>query len=97
MNDTRTMSGPAEAVCRLLESLWDAGQRPDANQLLSEAGIRDAAETAKVLALDQWRRWHAGERVRAEDYLERFPQVAAAPEAALELIYGEMLVREELG
>jgi tetratricopeptide (TPR) repeat protein len=66
-------------------------------QLLADAGICDAAETATVLALDQWRRWHAGERVPAESYLERFPQVAATPEAALELIYGEMRVREELG
>jgi serine/threonine protein kinase/WD40 repeat protein len=59
--------------------------------------VRDAAGVARVLALDQWRRWKAGERISAENYLGRFPQVATDAEAALELIYGEMLVREELG
>jgi serine/threonine protein kinase/Tfp pilus assembly protein PilF len=97
VDEARTVTGTAETACRLLERLWDAGQRPDVTQLLTEAGIVDAAEAARVLALDQWRRWHVGERVPAEEYMKRFPQVAACPEAALELIYGEMLVREELG
>jgi serine/threonine protein kinase/Tfp pilus assembly protein PilF len=97
VNETRTLDGRADSACRLLERLWDAGQRPDVTELLAEAGIVDAARAARVLALDQWRRWHSGQRVPAEDYLARFPHVAAAPEAALELIYGEMLVREELG
>jgi serine/threonine protein kinase/Tfp pilus assembly protein PilF len=97
VNDSRTFSEPAESVCRRLERLWDAGQQPDVSQLLAEAGPLAVAEVARALTLDQWRRWHVGERISAEDYLERFPQVAAAPDAAVELIYGEMLVREELG
>jgi serine/threonine protein kinase/Tfp pilus assembly protein PilF len=64
---------------------------------LAVAGVRKAAEAARVLALDQWRRWKAGERVAAEQYLQRFPIVADDPEAALDLIYGEWLVRTELG
>jgi serine/threonine-protein kinase len=96
VSDTRGVSGTAETACRLLESLWDAGQRPDVGQLVTEAGLSDAAGVARLLAIDQWRRWHSGERVPAEDYLKRFPQVAAEPEAALEVIYGELLVREEL-
>jgi tetratricopeptide (TPR) repeat protein len=95
--EPRTIGNATETACRLLEDLWDAGQRPDVGQLLAEAGISAATGVARVLALDQWRRWQAGERVRAEDYLERFPQVAADSEAALELVYGELLVREELG
>jgi serine/threonine protein kinase/WD40 repeat protein len=97
VGEARAPGGTAETACRLLEALWDAGQRPDVGQLLAEAQVRDAAGVARVLAVDQWRRWQAGERVPAEDYLARFPQVAADPEAALELIYGELLVREELG
>jgi tetratricopeptide (TPR) repeat protein len=77
--------------------LWDAGQRPDVDQFLAKAGVHNAAEAARVLAVDQRRRWHAGERVPVEEYLARFSQVAASPDAALELIYGELLVRGELG
>jgi WD40 repeat protein/tRNA A-37 threonylcarbamoyl transferase component Bud32 len=93
----RAADDRAETVCRRLEQLWDVGQRPDVGGLLAEAGVSDAAGVARVLALDQWRRWQAGERVPAEVHLARFPQVAADPRAALELIYGEWLVREELG
>ncbi len=97
MSDARAADGRAEAACRRLEQLWDAGQRPDVGTLLAEAGLSEPAAVARVLALDQWRRWQAGERVPAEDYLARFPHVAADPRAALELVHGELLVREELG
>ena len=70
----------------------DAGPPAEA-----EAGAGAPGEVAAALALDQWRRWHGGERVPAEEYLERCTAVAADTEAALALIYGELLVREELG
>jgi hypothetical protein len=97
VGDTGTASGLAELACRRLEQLWDAGQRPDVGTLLAEAELSDPAGVARVLALDQWRRWRTGERVPVESYLSRFPQVAADSEAALELVHGELLVREELG
>ena len=37
VSDTRGVSGTAETACRLLESLWDAGQRPDVGQLVTES------------------------------------------------------------
>jgi serine/threonine protein kinase len=46
---------------------------------------------------DQWRRWRRGERVLAEAYLAQAPDVAADPEAAIDLIYSEFLLREERG
>jgi WD40 repeat protein len=84
-------------VVRQLESLWEQGQRPDPDALLAAAGVTSPREVAAVLAADQWQRWHAGERVAAEDYLARHPGVAADAEAALVLVYGEFLSREELG
>src|SRR5262249_51679184 len=65
--------------------------------LLAAAGITEAGAVAAVLVVDQWQRWRAGERVRAEDYLARHPAIAADPACALLLVYGEYLVREELG
>jgi hypothetical protein len=87
----------AAALVRQLQSLWERGQRPDADALLRDAGVSAAADMAAVLAADQWQRWHAGERVRVEDYLARHPAVAADPAALLVLAYGEFLLRKERG
>src|SRR5262245_12417530 len=39
----------------------------------------------------------AGEPCSAEKLLAAFPELAADPDAALELVYTEFLIREELG
>src|SRR5262249_9782935 len=49
------------------------------------------------LRADQRRRWQAGERVPAEEYLERHPALRADPEGAVDLVYGEYLLREGVG
>ena len=46
---------------------------------------------------DQVRRWRAGQRVPAEAYLGLYPALRDDEEAWFELIYGEFLLREELG
>src|SRR5262249_59842549 len=61
------------------------------------AGPTPAEREAAELRLDQRRRWQARERVPAEDYLRRHPPVAADPHAGGDLIYGEFLLREQLG
>ena len=43
------------------------------------------------------RRWHSGERIPAEVYLEPYAALQADVEKALELVYGEFLLREERG
>ena len=83
-------------LIRQIDSLWESGQKPDPDALLNAAGLLPA-DVAKVLATDQWHRWHAGERLAAEDYFARHPAVGADREAALVLVYGEFLVREERG
>jgi serine/threonine-protein kinase len=85
------------ALVRALEQLWKQGRQPDPVAFLDTAGPCRPAEAAAVLAHDQWQRWHAGQRVPAEDYLRRCPAVAADPDAAVEIIYGEFLVRQDLG
>jgi serine/threonine-protein kinase len=51
----------------------------------------------EALREDQARRWQAGQRVPAEDYLRQYPSVRASTEAAVDLIYAEFLLRERLG
>ena len=46
---------------------------------------------------DQVKRWRAGQRVPAESYLALHPSLQDCDESALELIYGEFLLREEMG
>src|SRR6516162_6153521 len=92
-----TACSSAGVLVRQVESLWAQGQRPDPDEFLKGAGITSPLQVAQVLAADQWQRWHAGERVSVEDYFARHPAVAADPAAAILLVYGELLVREELG
>jgi serine/threonine protein kinase len=49
------------------------------------------------LAEDLGRRWRAGERPVVEDYLALYPELAEQPEAAVELIYEELCLRQEHG
>src|SRR5689334_5024466 len=46
---------------------------------------------------DQRRRWGQGERVPVEAYLAQYPALGEDPEAVLDLILGEVILREEAG
>ncbi len=46
---------------------------------------------------DQRRRWRAGERVGAESYFAQHPELLAEAQDALQLLYNEMILREEIG
>jgi hypothetical protein len=51
----------------------------------------------EILREDQARRWRSGQGLLAETYLSAFPALAASPEDALVLIWGEALLRFEAG
>jgi predicted Ser/Thr protein kinase len=81
-----------------LERLWRQGERPDVDAFLATVvGRLSPAALAAVLRVDQRQRWLAGQRVRAEEYLRRYPVVGADPEAALDVIFHEFLLRERAG
>jgi hypothetical protein len=50
-----------------------------------------------VLRVDQWERRRRGEWVPAESYLDAFPAVKDDPERAVDVIFAEYLLREQLG
>jgi tetratricopeptide (TPR) repeat protein len=56
----------------------------------------DPAGLLSRVRAEQVRRWRAGERPSAEDFLARHPDLAADAEAAQVLVYGEALLREEI-
>lgn len=56
-----------------------------------------AAELAAALAGEMIQRWRQGERVLAEDFLARHPLLWEQPEAAADLIFEELCLRQEYG
>jgi serine/threonine-protein kinase len=66
--------------------------RPDQTPTVPPAGGRAAG-----LLEEHRERWRRGERVLVEAYLERHPGLRDDPDAVLELLYSEILLREEGG
>ncbi len=57
----------------------------------------DVATLSERLAAELADRWRRGERPRAEEYLDRHPGLWHEPEAAADLIYEEVCLRQEAG
>jgi tetratricopeptide (TPR) repeat protein len=55
------------------------------------------SEQTRLLRQDQRERWQRGDRVRIEDYVAQRPDLKADPEGVLDLIYNEIVLREERG
>jgi eukaryotic-like serine/threonine-protein kinase len=88
------MSDPA----RQLWDLWQQGQRPAVKDFLTGFGDGvSPARLAEVLRVDQRERRQRGERIAVESYLRDFPILQSDAEAVLDAIYGEFLLREEMG
>src|SRR5438128_3816145 len=58
---------------------------------------RTAADLVETLRSEQRYRWTAGDRVGAEMYLQQYPAFQADQDSALELVYHEVMLREERG
>jgi predicted ATPase len=76
---------------------WRRGERPAVGAFLACLGGLSPTRLAATLRVDQRERWAIGDHVPACDYLREFPALRDDPEAAIEVIYGEFLLREELG
>jgi WD40 repeat protein/serine/threonine protein kinase len=85
-----------QGITNQFRQLWRQKEPPDLGEFLARAGDLSPAQLLAVLELDQWERWQRGDRLPAEDYLRLLPDPVPA-EAAVSLVYGEFLVREELG
>jgi tetratricopeptide (TPR) repeat protein len=77
--------------------MWRQGQWPDLRRFLADTGELPPAQLAAVLAVDQRECWRSGRRLPAEMYLQQYPAVQADTELALDLIWRELLLCEELG
>jgi len=77
--------------------LWRQGRQPDLARFLKERAALSPDQVAAVVAIDQYERWLIGERIPAEDYLPLLPEGEGHDQAACDIIYGEYLLREQLG
>src|SRR5262245_53701414 len=81
------MSSPSSisGILERFESAWQGGGRPVIEDYLpSDAALRDAV-LSELALVDLERRLRAGEGVRVEDYLHRFPEVEQNPERVVSL------------
>lgn len=80
-----------------LRCLWRDRQPPYLQAFLTEAGELETPQVLVLLRIDQRERWLSGERVPLETYLELYPALRDDPDHFLDLVYGEFLLREQLG
>jgi tetratricopeptide (TPR) repeat protein len=76
---------------------WRQKQGPTLQEVLAHAGELTAAQLALALGAEQHQHWQEGKRTPAEAYLQQYAVLSADEEAACDLVYGEFLVRQELG
>ena len=83
------------------------GHRPEGGRPISRGVPRaradarpstpDPGRLSEMLRRDQRERWRGGERPEAESYFRRHPSLLADAEAAFDLVYNELLLREAIG
>jgi tetratricopeptide (TPR) repeat protein len=87
------MADPSDPTERY-SALWETRTCPDLDAFLAEAGAVTPQELSDLVVIDQRERWRAGDQAPVEDYFRRYPQLREDPGLALDLVYGEVLLRE---
>ncbi len=85
---------PSAAADRF-RSLYRQGHQPDVDSFLAQEPELPLSDLAAVLRIDQQERLARGEFITAETYLARYPRFQRHRETAVDLIYGEFLLRED--
>lgn len=88
---------PENDLTRRLEALWGEGSIPQVSEIIRQESGLAPAQIAEALRVDQRNRWMMGEPTPVASYLNDFPCLHADPEAVLDLIWSEYLIREALG
>jgi eukaryotic-like serine/threonine-protein kinase len=89
---------PAEnSPSEVLRRAWQSGRELDLDALLAEMTDVAPGELAAMIEVDLEARWSRSDRKSPEEYLQRFPAVAADAELAVDVVYAEYLAREQLG
>jgi serine/threonine protein kinase/formylglycine-generating enzyme required for sulfatase activity len=78
-----------EQILERFEAAWNANPRPDADAFLPDDPQLRAVVLPELLCVDLERRLKAGESVRVENYLQRYPDLANQADAVFALLQVE--------
>jgi len=98
--DTPTKRMPREEWHRLeeiierFEEAWQGGERPAIEDYLKAEDVAPQKLLLELVHAELECRLKAGEEVRVESYVERYPQLAGDVEGVLELIAAEYNFRQ---
>jgi hypothetical protein len=90
--DTQHSAEITLAISRF-EAAWARGESPQLDLFIPENERENVELVAELIAVDLERRLKAGEAIRVEAYLERFPKLAASPGDVVNLIVAEYRLR----
>ncbi len=90
MEDDQSSHGSTQIdfIVDRFEEAWEGGEPPVIDAYLPDNGVR-LRVLVELVHIDLERRLKAGEDVQVEDYLERFPDLAADKKLAIDLISAE--------
>jgi eukaryotic-like serine/threonine-protein kinase len=89
-----TVLFPYEEVFQRFEAAWRQGPSPAIEGYLPNDPDANAAVLLELIHIDLEFRLKAGETVRVESYLSRYPQVAKNPDGVRELLLTEYRLRQ---
>jgi WD40 repeat protein/serine/threonine protein kinase/tetratricopeptide (TPR) repeat protein len=88
-SETQTTLVPLHPLVRRFEEAWLRGEQPAIDDHLPAGASFRRAALVQLIQADLRCRLKAGEEVRVETYLERFPELTEEAEAVLDLIVAE--------
>jgi serine/threonine protein kinase/tetratricopeptide (TPR) repeat protein len=83
-----------EEIIEQFEDAWQQGSRPSLDDYLHRTGVDPSALLVELVHADLECRLKASEPARIEEYLERYPDLAAEREGMLSLITAEYKLRQ---
>src|SRR5262245_51648841 len=89
MPEHHAMSGPAS------EHGKGSPARPPSSYVVNGPPTPDPLVAQVIREIAE--RWQRGERPAVEEFLARYPELARRPEAAIDLIYEEVCLRQDAG
>jgi len=92
--DPQAAADQGEAIRDRIEATWLRGERPDLDAILAATPASERpAMLIQLIQQDLDYRYRAGESVLIETYFQRYPELAANAETALQLIAAEFRLR----
>jgi hypothetical protein len=86
--------GQVQILTRRFEEAWQKGTPPLLDDYLSGQGEQHLVLLGELVLTDLEYRWKAGEAIRVETYLQRYPELAADAGMALRVIRAELKLRQ---